>query len=344
MNATRRIIGLGATLFVLLPAQLTGQTALDTRLSVDFLEASPKSTFTSIAAGVGSGLDVVIDPSVTKPVTIALREVTIRTAMTAMCESIGCQWRIDGSKLVISAAPSRPGSAAPPSSNSLETIRALNAALEDPLPANTRFTGMPLSKVLSEVGTLAGLLIERAGPSSDDPKVTIDGSTRSVKETIWRGCRAAGLNSLTFTIRYRTEEAEKTPIEKALASGRAVAVKFTCGAGAPSAHATNIGYPNYLNSFYNGAKATRLLTIKTRLGQELATLTVPAGIEVSVHLLRGEYISSATMDGEHVFRGTVTIRTLPRADLVEGGLLAQMMKAPLQMDIQDVEVTLATVR
>jgi len=66
----------------------------------------------------------------------------------------------------------------------------------------------------------------------------------------------------------------------------------------------------------------------------LASLQVPAGVELSVHLSKGEF-TGPNQTGEATFTGDVSIRTRPRSELKDGGLREQMLNAPLRLDVQD---------
>lgn len=98
--------------------------------------------------------------------------------------------------------------------------------------------------------------------------------------------------------------------------------------------------PPYLSSLYVGGSFARQVSIKTRAGETLTMLDVPAGIELSIHLVKG---TSAPDDkgGYNTFTGDVVIRTLPTSQIGSGGsALTVMMGAPLRLEVQDAVVTL----
>jgi len=99
-----------------------------------------------------------------------------------------------------------------------------------------------------------------------------------------------------------------------------------------SAQRTDAQSPDYLASYF--ASGSREVTITTRSGQQLASLQVPAGVELSVHLSKGEF-TGPNQTGEATFTGDVSIRTRPSSELKVGGLREQMMGAPLRLDVQD---------
>jgi hypothetical protein len=91
--------------------------------------------------------------------------------------------------------------------------------------------------------------------------------------------------------------------------------------------------PQYVSSTY--LAGAQEVTIKTPDGQVLSVLQVPAGVELSIHVVRE---SKATKFG--VFAGDLSIRVLPNSRLRQGSLLPQMMQAPFELYVQNVEVSL----
>jgi hypothetical protein len=95
------------------------------------------------------------------------------------------------------------------------------------------------------------------------------------------------------------------------------------------------GPPYVASAFVSGAARA---TITARSGQVLSVLEVPAGVVISVHLIKGEHTLPNDKTGDVTFSGDVSIRTRPSSELVSGPSLPQMMKAPLRLDVQDVRV------
>ena len=111
-----------------------------------------------------------------------------------------------------------------------------------------------------------------------------------------------------------------------------------------SVQRTDAQAPEYVASYFASYTVSKEVTITTRSGQQLAVLHVPVGIELSVHLSRGEFTRPNEKTGEATFTGDVSIRTQPRSQLKEGGLRDQMMTAPLRLDVQDALVTVVQKR
>jgi hypothetical protein len=76
------------------------------------------------------------------------------------------------------------------------------------------------------------------------------------------------------------------------------------------------------------------LTIKTPEGQVLSVLQVPSEVELSIHVVRE---GKGAKPG--VFSGDLSIRALPRSRLQDGSLFPQMMQAPFELYLQNVEVS-----
>jgi hypothetical protein len=91
--------------------------------------------------------------------------------------------------------------------------------------------------------------------------------------------------------------------------------------------------PQYVSSTY--LAGAQEVTIKTLDGQVLSVLHVPTGVELSIHVVRG---SKGAKPG--VFAGDLSIRVLPKSRLQEGALLPQMMQAPFELYLQNVDVSL----
>jgi hypothetical protein len=76
---------------------------LATRITIDYRRAPVAAVLSDLAAIGGMGLDSAWKPS--GLVTLALENVTLRTALIVFCESVGCQWTYDPAarRLTVSA-------------------------------------------------------------------------------------------------------------------------------------------------------------------------------------------------------------------------------------------------
>jgi hypothetical protein len=180
------------------------QLNLDLKTTIDVNAAAPRDVFTSISKRLGSKL--AIAPEITQPLTMHLENVTVRTALTALSETLGCRWVIDGDVLHVEPAssaqhsPSRvPGGLGSGLGGGVggglgggigEGVagdRNWNADIQKRYGRKTsagfRFDNVPLSTIMNELGKVAGMEISVANP---DPArhITIDLSNRSVGEAL----------------------------------------------------------------------------------------------------------------------------------------------------------------
>jgi hypothetical protein len=77
----------------------TASPTLDTRGSIAFNQSTPQAYFAFIAKTLK--LDAQVDPRLTKPVSIRLDWVTVRTMLNTACEGLGCRWKVDGARLIV---------------------------------------------------------------------------------------------------------------------------------------------------------------------------------------------------------------------------------------------------
>ena len=79
------------------------QGPLQQRMSVTYQGAAASSVFQAVANVLGVRLQ--LDAAVSGTVTLDVRNVSIETVLRAVCESIGCRWRIDKGTLVVDRDP-----------------------------------------------------------------------------------------------------------------------------------------------------------------------------------------------------------------------------------------------
>ncbi len=184
---------------------LAAQAKLDRRTTVDVTAAAPRDVYGSLARALGC--ELVMSPEITRPVTMRLEGVTIETALTALSESLGCRWTLDGNTLHIEPAGSqKPGPGGivggvpggvkggvtggvrggavggvpggivggVPSADEVD----FKQRLERKTPANFRFVDVPLRTIMKALGEVAGLDIRVEDPSPDH--VTIDLGDRTI--------------------------------------------------------------------------------------------------------------------------------------------------------------------
>jgi len=194
MNRFRSCAGIAFLAFLFASASAWAQADLGKRVSVDVNAVTPQEAFGSLARSLDC--EVSIDPAVQQPVTLRVANVTARTALGAMCESIGCRYRLDGKKLVIEPLSSKAG-------NKVESrIKSdqLLGIFKKPMPQGTRFENAPLSSVLAAIAAASGFEIT-VEPFEADKKVTVDLSGRTIQEALkWVMDSAGGTGMASFTV------------------------------------------------------------------------------------------------------------------------------------------------
>ena len=73
---------------------------------------------------------------------------------------------------------------------------------------------------------------------------------------------------------------------------------------------------SFLASSYSSGPAS--VTISTRTGQVLSVLAVPPEVELSIHLIKGEFTQPNDKTGTVTFNGDVSIRTRPETSWLKG--------------------------
>ena len=212
MTATRLIVVALTGLLASLPASpvLAQKATLDSRLEVRF-EATPAAdVFRSIVSGLG--LELQLEPKVQGPVTIWVKDVSARTALNVVCESLGCQWRVNGRRLVVGQA----GMAVASSGRSLTYVGVVEKSgaakvkvnpkdllvnLKKPLPVDMQFTDVPVSTVLRAMSEVSGVEITANEPLASK-HVTLTGSGKTVEDALKAVIEQAGGGAAAvFTMR-----------------------------------------------------------------------------------------------------------------------------------------------
>jgi len=151
------------------------QESLGKRVSLDLKGTPPAEAFKTLGDAVG--MPVTMDQAVTAPVDILVRNVTARTALTTICESIGCRWSVTDGALVIKPTvetafavregtkPSRVDVRIAKKAQSVERVK---AALSQKLPPDMKFENTPLTTASERLSAALGLQLTI---TSEDPAV-----------------------------------------------------------------------------------------------------------------------------------------------------------------------------
>ena len=120
------------------------QVNLQSKVMVAYDQAMPGDVFKQLAQGLKR--ELVLDESVSRDVTVFGRNTTYQTAFDAICEDIGCRWRMDARKIIIEPVVRReewPGL--------LSRSIPLKSGLGDRLDSSMRFVSVPLQRALQDV-------------------------------------------------------------------------------------------------------------------------------------------------------------------------------------------------
>ncbi len=104
--------------FVLILAAFTGPAwataGLDEKIDLSLEDARADEVFRIFGQILQA--EVTVDPQIEERVTIEIHDVTVRTAMTAVCESVDCTWSLEpGEPKVLTVRSVAPGEPASPS-------------------------------------------------------------------------------------------------------------------------------------------------------------------------------------------------------------------------------------
>ena len=186
------LVLLFAASLVLTANPATAQDALSKRVTLDLKAMAPSQAFRAIAEIASMG--VAISPEVTAPVDILVRNVTATTALTVICESIGCTWRVSNGVIVVTPAdrsastgPIDPGAVSPVLLQNIGTVEQkkmllerIQAALKQPLPAGMKFENAPVSEVGARLSAALGLTVTLMSENPAVRTVTADLSNRTL--------------------------------------------------------------------------------------------------------------------------------------------------------------------
>jgi type II secretory pathway component GspD/PulD (secretin) len=116
------------------------ENPLDERISIQLKNALPAEVFESF--GQLTGMPTVVDPTVSRHLSIGLENVRVKTALDATCESLDCRWEVQNGKLVITALPG--GDRKPPAKTEPTeaiSIKVVNADLQNLLKTFGQLVG-----------------------------------------------------------------------------------------------------------------------------------------------------------------------------------------------------------
>jgi type II secretory pathway component GspD/PulD (secretin) len=195
MNRIRGFSGITALALLLISTSGWAQTDLGKRVSIDVNTVSPQEVFGLLARSLDC--EISIDPQVQQPVTLRVVNVTARTALSVICESIGCRYRLDGKKMVIEPLLQK----AKDLVQSRIKTKAILGDLKKPLPKGMRFENASLSSVLEVISKASGMEVS-ADPAQGVKTITVDVSGQPLMEGLKQVLTLAGADGfITLTLR-----------------------------------------------------------------------------------------------------------------------------------------------
>ncbi len=189
-----------ASIALILASEAAAQPKLDLKTSIEVDGAVPWDVYESISRTLGC--ELVMAPEIRQPVTMHLQNVTVRTALTALSESLGCRWHIEGNVLHVEpvsvatgvrggvpggakggvaggVAGGVPGGVVGGVPGGGAGSSDFKQRLERKTPASFRFDGAPLETVMNALGKIADLDMG-VDKSDAESLITVDLSDRTI--------------------------------------------------------------------------------------------------------------------------------------------------------------------
>ena len=144
------------------------QSALNKRVSLDLKAMAPRDAFKVIANAIGDTAEVA--PDVSTPVDIVVGNISARTALNTICESIGCTWQASGTVIRVAKAegsmvgmPRRRASRADEVEARSAGVAELRRLMDQVLPADVKFEHVPLAEVAVRLSKATGFEVTLVG-------------------------------------------------------------------------------------------------------------------------------------------------------------------------------------
>jgi type II secretory pathway component GspD/PulD (secretin) len=171
------------------------QDALDKRVTLDLKDMAPRDAFGVISTAIGYTVDVA--PQVSTPVDILVRNISARTALNTICESIGCTWQASGTLIRVrqialvgvrpqgatdrAQTPRTSGRAGGTIAITRPSVTATELArhFAQVLPADMKFENASLAEVAERLSKATGLHVTFSGNVRPDQTFTADLGNRT---------------------------------------------------------------------------------------------------------------------------------------------------------------------
>lgn len=164
------------------------------RVTVTFNTLPVAPVFTGLARSLG--YEVSVDANLRALVTFQAENVTAQTVLTAICESVGCRWRLDGKRLIVEAirdeiaiVRDRPDQVGLTGSGG--TSRSKVLGLDDELPFDITWSPIDLRAALSSLARLyeADVVLS---PALEGRRIALTIKSASLRQALDAVCAVAG--------------------------------------------------------------------------------------------------------------------------------------------------------
>lgn len=162
-------------LIVALASPVRAQDPTAEKVTLDLNGVAPFAAFKAVASAMNVG--VTVSPAVTAPVNLAVRNVTAKTALNAMCESIGCRWSLAGGILVVKPAEAIAvgrGEVRVEGTATTPEAQAVLEAFKRKLPDDMKFDNAPLEEISRRLSESLGLPVKLSCKDPDVNRLSMD--------------------------------------------------------------------------------------------------------------------------------------------------------------------------
>ena len=165
------------------------QDVLAKRISLDLKGVEPSQAFKAVADAVG--LKVAVDAGVTAPVDILVRNVSAKTALDVMCESVGCRWTLAAGTLSIKPIVQFSARVAWGTAGTTEQSKAklkrtqiVLDAMKQKLPADMKFENAALDAVSKRLSEALSLRVQLTCKDPSVQTLTMDFSNLTLYSAV----------------------------------------------------------------------------------------------------------------------------------------------------------------
>jgi type II secretory pathway component GspD/PulD (secretin) len=171
-------------------APALAQDATAKRVTLDLNGVTPAAALKAVSDAIGVTANV--DAAVTDPVDITVRNVSARTALNAICESIGCRWTLTGNTLVVKPLTASMAGrvkydvrvAVLDKGKASARTQVLLNALKQKLPADMKFENAALDEVSKHLTEALKMPVEIRCKDASVETLTVDLGDLTLQEAL----------------------------------------------------------------------------------------------------------------------------------------------------------------